>query len=100
MKLQAAEFIPTQYELSRFPVISSSTSDIPTFQDLWPPSIALQRVSMDDLTERCRLYITNMVRQQGALSELLPGRINKVSKRVLDAASLYYKSIYPSPKVC
>jgi hypothetical protein len=100
IRLQATEFVPSQYESLRFPIISSGTiAELSMFMHEWTLPIALYRVGKDDLSERCRLYITTMIRQPGYLSELFPPTINIVSKQILYAAIRYHKSICHSPQV-
>ena len=100
IRLEATEFIPFQYEPLRFPITSSGTTGkLPMLMHERTLPIALYRVAMDDLSERCRLYITTMIRQPSYLSELFPPTINIASKQILYAAIRYHKSICHSPQV-
>ena len=94
MKFKVAEFVPTNNELSRFPVMIPGGADQPpSFTQCYPLPTALRDAHPEGLLEKCRKHTQIATRYHGYVSHLMPKRMSSISKEVLQAIARYHASI-------
>lgn len=99
MKLAVSEFTPKSDKLARVPTITTESTDrVPFFQYQYPPPIA-SRSTCDDLIEKCRSHVKQVVKHQRSKPNPATETGNEISKMVMEAISRYHGSICPSRNV-
>jgi hypothetical protein len=101
MKCIVAEFMPTDIELSGFPVIVSGVADEPPyFAQCYPLPTALRYHRPQDLREQCRSHAQTIVMGYQDISELIPKKMSPISRQVLQAIARFHQSTRtPTPVI-
>jgi hypothetical protein len=98
MKIHITEFVPYTEKTSSRPTISTGPSNGDSvFIRRYPAPVGLKKSAMNNLVEICRSHAKSMaVKQREGRTNR---QMNNVSRRLLRAINVYYKSRSPSLNV-
>lgn len=91
MQLKVAEFTPAKNKLTKVPLITASNSEH-VFQSQCPAPIALPRIDLINLKEKCETHAKDMASTMYGSCTVATGGIEGITSSLLQAIGRYHKT--------